>query len=256
MLKSKQVPVIVDFWADWCAPCKQLSPILEKLTAEYAGKILLAKVDADSNPALGQAFQVQSIPSVFLVLDGQAQALFQGAVPEPQVRALFEQVVKIAQDAGLPGLSPADVPADEAVSNQPVEEPLDPRLERAYAAIEKGDWDAAESAYKEILNTTPADVEAKAGLVQVALMRRTDGMDFDLVVAKPISSDTQRLEVADALMILGETAAAFECLLEGIRTTVADERNQFKDRLLEMFVIMGETPEVRDARRALTNALF
>lgn len=254
VLKSKQVPVIVDFWAEWCGPCKQLSPILEKLTSEYAGKIVLAKVDSDANPALGQAFQVQSIPSVFLVLDGQAQALFQGAVPEAQVRTLFEQVVKIAEEAGLSGLTVES--SDAAVEADEVEEILDPRLERAYAAIEKGQWDDAEAAYKEILHASPADVEAKAGLVQVALMRRTDGVDLDAVAAAPITNDVERLAASDALMILGETAAAFECLIEGIRINVGDDRNQFKERLLDLFVIMGETPEVRDARRALTNALF
>ena len=252
VLKSKQVPVIVDFWAEWCEPCKQLSPILEKLTAEFAGKVVLAKVDSDANPQLGQAFQVQSIPSVFLVLDGQAQALFQGAVPEAQVRTLFEQVVKIAQEAGLPGLTIDEQP--EAAEY--VEPPLDPRLERAYVAIEAGNWDAADAAYREILQEAPADEEANAGIFQVGLMRRTHNVDLDAVAIAPINSDEDRLASADAMMILGETGAAFDCLIEGVRQSSGDEREVFKTRLLEMFVIMGETPEVRDARRALTNALF
>ena len=87
---SMQVPVVLDLWATWCGPCKTLSPILERLADEYAGRWVLAKVDVDANPAIAQAFQVQSIPSVFAVVGGRPLPLFQGALPEPQVRAYLE----------------------------------------------------------------------------------------------------------------------------------------------------------------------
>jgi thioredoxin-like negative regulator of GroEL len=87
-------------------------------------------------------------------------------------------------------------------------------------------------------------------------MRRTHNVDLDAVAVAPINTDEDRFAAADAMMILGETAAAFECLIEGVRQSATEQRELFKSRLLEMFVIMGETPEVRDARRALTNALF
>ncbi len=251
MRASATVPVIVDFWAEWCGPCKQLSPILEKLTAEAGGKILLAKIDSDKNQRLAQAFQVQSIPSVFLVIGGQVQPLFQGALPESQLRPLFEQILKVAADAGLAGVVNAAETA-EAVS-EPV---VDPRFQKAYDAVEAGDWDAADAAYNEVLSINPSDVEAQAGLLQVALLRRTDGVQFAQVLATPPQTLDEKLLAADVLMLSGEAAAAFELLIDVVRFASGEERDIAKTRALELFKVMGETDEVRTARRSLTNALF
>ena len=89
---SMTVPVIVDLWADWCEPCKQLTPVLEKLVTEFGGRFVLAKVDVDSNPQLSQAFQAQSIPTVAAVIGGQPVQLFSGALPESQVREVFQRM--------------------------------------------------------------------------------------------------------------------------------------------------------------------
>ena len=112
--RSRTTPVIIDLWADWCGPCKQLSPVLEKLAAEADGQWILAKVDVDANPQLSAALQVQSIPMVVAVIGGQLVDGFLGAMPEAQVRQWVDQVLEVAEKMGLQlADGPAGVPADE-----------------------------------------------------------------------------------------------------------------------------------------------
>lgn len=104
--RSAEVPVVIDFWAEWCEPCKQLGPLLERLAQEYNGRFLLAKVDVDANQMLMQQFGIQGIPAVFAVVAGQALPLFQGAAPEAQIRQTLDQLIQVGEERfGLTGIA-------------------------------------------------------------------------------------------------------------------------------------------------------
>ena len=128
--RSLSTPVVIDFWAEWCAPCKQLSPVLEKLAVESGGDWVLAKVDVDANPRLAQALQVQGIPAVKAVVDGELVAEFTGALPEAQIRAWLAQLVPAAGGAsaaagGPPEPEPVEEPPSPALDQQAVDALLD-----------------------------------------------------------------------------------------------------------------------------------
>jgi putative thioredoxin len=254
---SMQVPVVLDLWATWCGPCKALSPILEKLADEYAGRWVLAKVDVDANPAIAQAFQVQSIPSVFAVVGGRPLPLFQGALPEPQVRAYLEELLKLAEANGVAGRVGGAVPGPGAA---PAEPPADPRMEAAYDAIEAGDWAAARAAYQQILDAAPADPVARAGLALVGVFERVSGLDHASVLAAADAAPEDlaaQERAADVLVLDGRPVEAFARLVGAIRFTSGAERERLRTHLLDLFEVVGpDDPAVSRARIDLANALF
>src|SRR6201995_2794467 len=150
--RSRTTPVIIDLWAEWCGPCKQLSPVLEKLANEAGGQWILAKVDVDANPQLSAALQVQSIPMVVAVLGGQLVDGFLGAMPEAQVRQWIGQVLAVAEKMGMAGTA-TDGLADDADTGSDSRLPGDvgappppgtpPAYAEARAAMERGDLDGA-----------------------------------------------------------------------------------------------------------------
>ena len=257
--QSMTVPVVIDFWATWCEPCKQLSPILERLATEYDGRFVLATIDVDANQALAQSAQVQSIPTVMAVLRGQAVPLFQGALPEADVRRFIDELLKVAVANDVTGRAEATSGSAEAQA-EPEEEPIDPRFEAAYDAINAGDFDAAAAAYQQVLAESPADAEAKAGLAQVGLLRRTAGVD-DAAARRaadenPADVDAQ-LQVADLDIVGGKVEAAFDRLIDMVRKVAGDDRDRVRSRIVELFEVVGPAdPRVTKARAALASALF
>jgi putative thioredoxin len=258
--RSRTTPVIVDLWAEWCGPCKQLSPVLEKLANEAAGAWVLAKVDVDANPRLAQAFQAQSIPMVVAIIGGQMVDAFLGAMPEAQVKQWLTQVLSVAEQLGVQtgtgeaGAGAAADGGDEAVDDLP------PALSAARDAMESGDLDAAARALEKALTDAPADPIAKSWLAQVNLIRRASSYDPATVsreaAAAPDDVEAQ-LRMADVQMAGGDSEQAFDRVLGVIKRTSGAERNIARLHLLDLFEILPPNDDrVKKARTRLTSLLF
>jgi putative thioredoxin len=285
--RSRSVPVIVDLWAEWCGPCKQLSPVLEKLAGEADGRWVLAKVDVDANPQLSAALRVQSIPMVVAVIAGQMVDGFLGALPEAQVREWLGQVLAAAEQLGVAGGQPAADGAAEAgpdagegetaagadgiqddparpgspgVGPSPYGPPPHPGYEAAQQAMERGDLEGAAAAFEQVLASSPDDPVAKVGLAQVELIRRVNGYDQAQVrrdaAAHPDDVEAQ-IKVADVDLVTGKIDEAFDRLLGTVRRTAGAERDQARSHLVSLFEIFPpRDSRVAKARATLSSLLF
>lgn len=252
--RSMQVPVIVDLWAEWCGPCKQLSPVLERLAQAAGGAWVLATVDVDANPRIAQLFGVQSIPTVVAIAGGQPIDAFAGALPEPEIRKWLDSLLDALRDK-LPGIRLAE----QGGAAQPYEEPEDPRFTAAEDAFERGDYAAAEAAYEEILAAEPANADAKAALAQVRFTARAEAADPAAVGAADADPDNidAQLTAADAQIAGNEVEAAFTRLVDTVRRTFGDDRDRVRQHLVGLFELFpADDPRVVAARRNLASALF
>ncbi|MFG2169837.1 tetratricopeptide repeat protein [Streptomyces niveus] len=261
--RSSEVPVVIDFWAEWCEPCKQLSPVLERLAREYNGRFVLAKVDVDANQMLMQQFQIQGIPAVFAVVAGQALPLFQGAAPETQIRETLDQLIQVGEQRfGLTGITVDAEAGTDDESAAPAEQagPYDALLEAAVRALDADDFGGAAQAYRNVLADDPGNTEAKLGLAQAELLARVKGMDPQQVrkdAAERPDDVPAQIAAADLDLVGGHVEDAFGRLVEAVRRTAGEDRDAARVRLLELFEVIGsDDPRVTAARSALARVLF
>jgi len=272
--RSRTTPVIMDLWAEWCGPCKQLGPLLEKLAIEADGQWILAKVDVDANPQLSAALQVQSIPMVVAVVGGKLVDAFLGAMPEAQVRQWLSQIMALAEQMGLVqemAAEDADDEGDEGAEGAEVPRardggvprgapPMPPAYAEARAAMERGDLDAAANAFEAELAASPGDPIAKSGLAQVNLIRRVSSYDQARVrrdAAEHPADVEAQTRVADIDLASGRFEEAFDRLLGVVRRTSGEDRDKARVHLVGLFDILPpRDPRVAKARSSLSALLF
>jgi len=266
--KSLQTPVLVDFWAEWCGPCKTLGPILEKLAADYNGAFRLAKVDVDKEPQLAGAFQVRSIPTVFLVKDGQLVDGFPGALPEGQLREFLTHH----------GVTPAA--ADEPEAAAEAAEPLDPhaevvrlrhesdaapdnaelKLDLALALLRTG---AAQEA-EQLLDALPANLatddraqRARSHLQFAAVLKDAPAPQ---VLEAAIASNPDDLRARHLLgtlrLVEGDAEAGLEQFLEMLRRDRNYEDGLPRRALIDAFRVVEDEDLVGRYRRKMSSLLF
>ena len=256
--RSLRVPVIVDLWADWCGPCKQLSPVLERLAEAANGAWILAKVDVDANPRIAQLFGVQSIPTVVAVAGGQPVDAFAGAQPEPQVRQWIGGLLDALRNQ-MPGIADAEAQQQEESPVEEEPEPEDPRFTAAEEAVDQGDFDAAVVAYQRILDEEPANELAKTAMAQVRFLMRASDVDPNAIAVADAAPDdlTAQLKAADAELAEQRVDEAFARLIRAVRNNFGEDRDRARKQLVELFELFpADDSRVAKARRDLASALF
>ncbi|MEX0922227.1 MAG: thioredoxin [Rhodovibrionaceae bacterium] len=224
---SMQVPVLVDFWAPWCGPCKQLGPVLEKVVAKAGGAVKLVKVNIDENQQLAQQLRIQSIPMVYAFYQGQPLDGFQGALPESQLQEFVDGLIQ--QTGAAPGQD-----GEQGVP----QEAIDKALEEAKTALDSGKHADAQSIYGQILQVQPENPAALAGLIRCHL-------------AADDAKGAQ--EVFDALD--DETKQKPEVQAAGTAIELAAESAEAAGRLPELREKVEQNPNDHESRFALANAL-
>ncbi|APX03453.1 tetratricopeptide repeat protein [Arthrobacter sp. QXT-31] len=256
---SAQVPVVFTLWAAYSPESSGLLNVLERIIQSYGGRLVLAAADIEAFPQLAQAFQVQAVPTAVAVLKGQPVPLFQGGADEQQIRPLLDELLTVAAANGVTG----NVGGGTGTSEEPAPAPLPPLHQKAFDAIEAGDYAAAAAAYRQALAEMPADAEAKAGLAQVELMERLqslsgpEGEALRQLAADEPDNLTAQLGVADLDLAGGHVEDALNRVVAFIGRNFGPERETARVRLLELFEVVGTTDErAGKARQALARVLF
>ncbi len=265
---SRKVPVVVDFWADWCQPCRVLKPILEKLAAEYGGRFILAKVNSDENQELAQRYGVRGIPAVKAFVGGEMVDEFTGALPESQVRQFIDGLIPSPAEPlrreALAASSRGDTDAARKLLEQAIE--VDPRNDQSYLdyielSIETGALDEA----KEVLDAVRSRcrdedrLRALEAQLQLASGGGADISALEARIAADASDLDARLQLANALAVARDYRPALEQLLEIVRRDRNWNDEAGRKTMLTLFTLLAPQTQyddlVREFRVALSRTL-
>ena len=266
--KSQETPVLVDFYAEWCGPCKTLGPMLERLADEYAGAFILAKVDADAEQMLVAGMGVRSLPTVVLFKNGQPADHFMGALPEGEIRAILDKPVERVEASPLERA--AELVAlgqyDEAIALYQLITADDPEnydvyLDMAQALLKKGDLDSAEAIVERLPDAQKMDPRAKsivAGKVfQDLLAGAPDRATCESRIAANDEDSEARYFLAVHLMVSDDVESAITHLLTIIRTDRQYNDDAARLLLIQIFDRLGnDDPRARTGRRQLATLLM
>ncbi len=274
---SMQRPIIVDFWAPWCGPCKQLTPALEKLVTQAGGKVMLAKVNVDENQGIAQQLRVQSIPTVYAFYQGRPLDGFQGALPESQLRQFIQQVLEAAGGGDDENSIEALLEqADELMRQGQPEtaaalyaQVLEQDAENAKALsgvirayIGAGEMEAARAVYDELSEALKLQSDIQGALAALELAEQADGAaanlaDLQAKIAQDANDHQARFDLAMALNATGKREEAADALLEIIRRQRAWNDEAARKQLVQFFEAWGPTdPVTVQARKKLSSLLF
>lgn len=261
LLRSREVPVLVDFWAEWCGPCKTLSPLLERITDQAGGRFELAKVDVDANQELSAQFGIQSIPTVVAIRHGKEVDRFSGALPEASILTFIDGVMPTELDVMVDEARSALVAGDDSAAEHMLRQVLDQKSDHQEAGtslaallIDRGETDEAMIVLGKLI--PDADVER---LQAAARLRGSAGIDLselEAAVRADPADDSAQLELARALAAHAEYEPALDRMLEVVRHK-GDLKEDARLAMVDIFGVLGsDHPLTVTYRRQLASALY